>query len=152
MYHDWATKGLSPTEVNAFVNPSPRATKNGLQDPSSARLAHMIDHVSINQTQLGSGTLRGNALSTHDSAASSTSGTRKYLQAQKHSLNNACTTDAGKNLLWPGATPYFGASITPKSLRAPGGRSGPLCSIPASSVQLAGLPFAISGNVLPELS
>ena len=35
-------------------------------------------------------------------------------------MNNTRNTDAGKNLLWPGATPYFGASIAPKSLRASG--------------------------------
>jgi len=35
-------------------------------------------------------------------------------------MNSTNNADAGKNVLWPGATPYFGASITPKSLRASG--------------------------------
>jgi hypothetical protein len=35
-------------------------------------------------------------------------------------MNTTSNADAGKNILWPGATPYFGASITPKSLRASG--------------------------------
>jgi hypothetical protein len=35
-------------------------------------------------------------------------------------MNTTNTADAGKNLLWPGATPYFGASIAPKSLRTSG--------------------------------
>ena len=64
--------------------------------------------------------MRGNAHSTNASAASSTSGIRKCLQAQGKPMNYTCNTDAGKNLFWPEATPYFGASITPKSLRASG--------------------------------
>ena len=48
-------------------------------------------------------------------------------------MNNTCNTDAGKNLLWPGATPYFGASITPKSLRASGVAPGhSLCALPTN--------------------
>ncbi len=35
-------------------------------------------------------------------------------------MNTSSNADAGKNVLWPGATPYFGASIAPKSLRASG--------------------------------
>jgi len=118
MYQDWATKGFSPTEVNALVNPS-------LKRPDMAFKTHLLpesedtlDHVSVRKNRRGSGTLRGNPLSTNDSAPSSTSCTRKYLQAHEQILNNTCNTDAGKNLLWPGATPYFGASIAPKSLRA----------------------------------
>ncbi len=78
----------------------------------------ILDHVSINKTQRGSGAVRGNAHSTNGSAASSTSGTRKCLQAQEQTHDNTRNTDAGKNLFWPGATPTFGARITPKSLRA----------------------------------
>ena len=35
-------------------------------------------------------------------------------------MNTSTNADAGKNILWPGATPYFGPSIVPKSLRASG--------------------------------
>ena len=35
-------------------------------------------------------------------------------------MNTTNHADAGKNLLWPGATPHFDASIAPKSLRASG--------------------------------
>ena len=120
MYQDRATKGFSPTEVNALVNPSPEQPKMAFKTHLLPESYDILDHVSVRKNRHGSGTLRGNALSTNDSAPSSTSGTRKYLQAQEQTLNNTCNTDAGKNLLWPGATPYFGASIAPKSLRASG--------------------------------
>ncbi len=48
----------------------------------------------------------------------------------------------------PGLSPFFGAK-TPYGVP---GRSRPQCSTPESSVRLAGLPSAISGNVLPEPS
>jgi len=35
-------------------------------------------------------------------------------------MNTTSNADAGKNVLWPGATPFFGVAITPKSLRASG--------------------------------
>jgi len=35
-------------------------------------------------------------------------------------MNTTNNADAGKNVLWPGATPHFDASIAPKSLRASG--------------------------------
>jgi hypothetical protein len=35
-------------------------------------------------------------------------------------MNTTSNADAGNNVLWPGATPTFGARITPKSLRASG--------------------------------
>ena len=31
-------------------------------------------------------------------------------------MNTSSNADAEKSVLWPGATPYFGASIAPKSL------------------------------------
>src|SRR5579863_8481897 len=118
MYQDWATKGLSPTEVNALVNPSPEQPKMAFKTHLLPESYDILDHVSVRKNRRGSGTLRGNALSTNDSAPSSTSGTRKCLQAQEQTHHTTSNTDAGKNLLWPGATPTFGARITPKSLRA----------------------------------
>src|SRR6266446_5504942 len=48
-------------------------------------------------------------------------------------MNTTNNADAGKNVLWPGATPYFGASITPKSLRASGVAPGhSLCALQAN--------------------
>ena len=63
-------------------------------------------------------------------------------------MNTTNNADAGKNLLWPGATPYFDASIAPKSLRASGGRSRPqgvrLCGrtpgYPASAIRANSCP------------
>ena len=52
-------------------------------------------------------------------------------------MNTTNNADAGKNVLWPGATglsPFFGAK-TPYGVP---GRSRPQCSTPASSVRLAG--------------
>jgi hypothetical protein len=124
MYQDWANKGFSPTEVKALVNASPEQPRMAFKTHLLPESYDILDHVSVRKNRHRSGTLRGNALSTNDSARSSTSGSRKYLQAQEQTLNNTCNTDAGKNLLWPGATPIFGASITPKSLRASGVATG----------------------------
>jgi len=46
-------------------------------------------------------------------------------------MNTNSNADAGKNILWPGATPYFGASIAPKSLRASGVAPGHSVFAPA---------------------
>jgi len=63
-------------------------------------------------------------------------------------MNNTCNTDAGKNLLWPGATPYFDASIAPKSLRASGVAPGH--SMFASLANLKAIPRPHSRQFLSE--
>jgi len=63
-------------------------------------------------------------------------------------MNNICNTDAGKNILWPGATPYFGASIAPKSLRASGVAPGH--SVFASQANLQAIPRPYWCQSLPE--
>jgi hypothetical protein len=63
-------------------------------------------------------------------------------------MNNTCNTDAGKNLLWPGATPYFGASIVPKSLRA--SEVAPGHSVFASQANLQAIPRPYCCQSLPE--
>ena len=48
-------------------------------------------------------------------------------------MNTTSNADAGENVLWPGATPYFDASIAPKSLRASGVAPGhSVCALQAN--------------------
>ena len=88
------TKALVRPDVPGLghqkASPQPRSTPSSTPVPSDQRppsrpiycqsLTTFLDHVSINKTQCGGGTVRGNAHSTNGSAASSTSGTRKCLQ------------------------------------------------------------------------
>ena len=82
-YRDWITKGLTPTEVNALINPGSERQKMAFKTHLLPESYDILDHVSIRKNRRGSGTVRGNTHSTNDSAASSTSGTRKYLKAQE---------------------------------------------------------------------
>jgi hypothetical protein len=63
-------------------------------------------------------------------------------------MNASSNADAGKNVLWPGATPYFGASIAPKSLRASGVAPGH--SVFASRSNLQAIPRPHSCQFLSE--
>ena len=63
-------------------------------------------------------------------------------------MNTTSNADAGENLLWPGATPTFGARITPKSLRASGVAPGH--SMFASLANLKGIPRPHSRQFLSE--
>ncbi len=63
-------------------------------------------------------------------------------------MNNICNTDAGKNLLWPGATPYFGAKYRAKIPSGFGGRSGH--SAFASQANLQAIPRPYSSQSKPE--
>jgi len=81
MYQDWATKGLSPTEVNALVNPSPERHKMTFKTHLLPESHHILDHVSIDKSRNGSGTIRGNAHSTNGAALGSTSNTRQALES-----------------------------------------------------------------------
>ncbi len=63
-------------------------------------------------------------------------------------MNTTSNADAGKNILWPGATPYFGATIAPKSLRASG--VAPVHSVFASRANLRAIPRPHSCQFLSE--
>jgi len=63
-------------------------------------------------------------------------------------MNTTSNADAGKNVLWPGATPYFGATIAPKSLRASGVAPGH--SLFASLANLKAIPRPHSCQLLLE--
>jgi hypothetical protein len=63
-------------------------------------------------------------------------------------MNSTNNADAGKNVLWPGATPYFDASIAPKSLRASGVAPGH--SMFASLANLKAIPRPHSRQFLSE--
>ena len=63
-------------------------------------------------------------------------------------MNTTSNADAGKNILWPGATPYFGASIVPKSLLA--SRVAPGHSVFASQANLQAIPRPYSSQSKPE--
>jgi len=43
-------------------------------------------------------------------------------------MNTTSNADAGKNILWPGATPYFGASIAPNPFGLRGSLPATVCS------------------------
>ncbi len=81
MYQDWVTKGLSPTEVNALINPSPERQKMAFKTHLLPESHDILDHVSIDKNRNGSGTIRGNAHSTHSSARGSTSNARQALES-----------------------------------------------------------------------
>jgi hypothetical protein len=83
MYREWQASGLSPTQLNTLVNPDSGQPKMAFKTHLLPESYDILDHVSIRKNRRGSGTVRGNAHSTNDSAASSTSGTRKYLKAQE---------------------------------------------------------------------
>ena len=72
----------------------------------------------------------------------------KLLQRQNSQAETKYNSDAGKSTPWPGATPFCPRFSGPKTPCGVPGRSRPQCSTPASSLRLAGLPPAISGNVL----
>jgi hypothetical protein len=63
-------------------------------------------------------------------------------------MNTTNNADAGKNVLWPGATPHFDASIAPKSLQASGVAPGH--SVCASLANLKGIPRPHSRHFLSE--
>ena len=70
-------------QLNTLVNPDSGQPKLGFRTHLLPECYDILDHVSIRKNRRGNGTVRGNAHSTNDSAASSTSGTRKYLKAQE---------------------------------------------------------------------
>jgi hypothetical protein len=63
-------------------------------------------------------------------------------------MNTTNNADAGKNVLWPGATPYFGASNAPKSLRASGVAPGH--GVCTSQANFQAIPRPHSCQFLPE--
>jgi hypothetical protein len=75
------TKGLSPTEVNALINPSPERQKMAFKTHLLPESHDILDHISIDKSRNGSGTIRGNAHSTHSSARGSTSNARQALES-----------------------------------------------------------------------
>src|SRR6266851_5475836 len=81
MYQDWVTKGLSPTEVNALINPSPERQKMAFKTHLLPESYDILDHISIDKNSNGSGTISRNTHSTHGSARGSTSDTRQALES-----------------------------------------------------------------------
>jgi len=63
-------------------------------------------------------------------------------------VNTNSNADTEKHVLWPGATPYFGASIAPNSLRASGVAPGH--SMFASLANLKAIPRPHSRQFLSE--
>ena len=127
MYQDWATKGFSPTEVKALVDASPEQPKMACKTHLLPESYDILDHVSVRKNRHGSGTLRGNALSTNDSAPSSTSGTRKYLQAQEQTHEQHLQYGRGKKPFVAGSDPHFWREYHAKIPSGFGGRSRPQC-------------------------
>jgi hypothetical protein len=79
-YRDWTSKGLSQTEVNTLVNPSPERQRMAFKTHLLPECYDILDHVSINKNRNGSGTTRGNAHSTDGSARGSISNTREVSE------------------------------------------------------------------------
>jgi hypothetical protein len=81
MYLDWVTKGLSLTEVNALVNPSPKRQKTAFKTHLLPESHDILDYVSIDKNRNGSGTIRENTHSINGAALGSTSNTRQALES-----------------------------------------------------------------------
>ena len=80
VYRGWVSKGLEPNEVTAFVNPTPEPQKMAFKTHLLPESYDILDHVSINKNQRQSGTVCGNAHSTHRSALDSSSSTTQALE------------------------------------------------------------------------
>lgn len=81
MYQDWVTKALSPNEVKALVNPGPERQEMTFKTHLLPEPHDILDHVSIDKSRNGSGTILRNAHSTNGSALGSTSNPRQALDS-----------------------------------------------------------------------
>jgi len=81
-YQEWASKALSPTDLGTLFNPIPEPQKVAFKTHLLPESYDILDHVSINKNHRKSGTIRGNAHSTHGSAYGSASGTAQAIQNQ----------------------------------------------------------------------
>jgi hypothetical protein len=80
-YREYVARGLSTAQVNALVNSGSEPQKMAFKTHRLPEPYDILDHVSINKNQRGSGTLPGIAHSTNDSAPSSTSSTAQTLES-----------------------------------------------------------------------
>jgi hypothetical protein len=81
-YREWTSKGLAPNEISALVNPTLELQKMAFKTHLLPESYDILDYVSINKKQSLSGTIRGNAHSSHGSTRGSTSGTTQTLENQ----------------------------------------------------------------------
>jgi hypothetical protein len=80
-YRDWITKGLTPTKVNALINPGSERPKMAFKTHLLPESYDILDHVSLDKNRSRSGTIGRNAHSTNGSALGSTSDTRQALES-----------------------------------------------------------------------
>jgi hypothetical protein len=80
-YRDWAAKGLTPEDLGTLLNPVQEQQKMAFKSHLLPEPYDILDHISINKKPSVSGTMRGNAHSTHCSALGSTSGTTQALES-----------------------------------------------------------------------
>jgi len=79
-YRDWITKGLTPTEVNALINPGSERQKMAFKTHLLPESYDILDHVSLDKNRSRSGTIGRSAHSTNGSALGSIISTRQVLE------------------------------------------------------------------------
>jgi hypothetical protein len=79
-YREWAAKGLTPADLDTLFSPTPEQQKMAIKTHLLPESYDILDHISINRNQHRSGTVRGNAHSTHRSTYGSTSSTTQALE------------------------------------------------------------------------
>jgi len=80
-YREYLARGLSATQLNTLVSPASQQQRMAFKAYLLPESYDILDHVSINKNQRGSGTTPGNAHSANDSTPSSTSSAAQTLQS-----------------------------------------------------------------------